>query len=704
MSLPLPFSVPPVPTVAHHLRPPPISVEAEAPLRSAVRRRKHASTVALIDDALARGQLKSFIAQLSAYIEQNSRSGRTLLPPKSTSSSKRDATSASEVPSPQDLARWTYRIRDLFATGRVERRASARQAEPSTPSSSISALLADCNSADVLASFALAHIFDAHLALGYALEESVAATLLSCLGKTLPSAKDYDEVVRLAFNAYRGGGAGEQSAEVPRAMLSAAIVSYGHLSSPGSGEYLLAKVAHDYHRDATPPAHHANLDLPLNGWASDDVIWCALVRSRCLAGDLTGATRWLDLYRATYRDNTLPQGAKPTKLHDKVYLALMNGVVKADIEAAAPSSASSWWWTDWDEDMAGHRMHVARSSRANDHPLEPSTQHTVRVILATMRDDGVRASTAMLNFLVQFERRCASGGGGGGGSQLAHHASSPRSSALASHRGAELARLVAEGEPPRASQWDSHRFQEAFDGLASSSAETPQQQQQQHASNQRTLRWLLSALAHLHNRAIWKHGTSVGEEQRTSVAQPTRYLRSPTVLRSAFWSALRSSHDIPLALYVLRHYNDWGYAHVLRRNEDGEQQQQPGFIGEQAVRQWLRDEGYEAARLELFASSTAAAKPRLAVRLLLEEALLESRGLGGSSWWATRGSDAAGAEAFRQKRKEVLSATIRQVKLEVRESVKKSKTRRVERRRKEREAIAVEAAGVTAREEEQTVA
>ncbi|PWN25515.1 hypothetical protein BDZ90DRAFT_67161 [Jaminaea rosea] len=634
-SLPAPFSVPPTPVAA------PGAAEGIEVASPPYTRQRRFSAIASIDRALHRGDVRHLIKCLRTYDATAKVSRSSLLPSRSSSFSN-------QVPSADDLVRWTYQVRDLLKSGGIQSRAPI-----SSGHSSAMSCASTCTDAATLASFALANIFDAHHALGYAPEEGMISVLLSVLAHSMFSVRDYDEVVQLAFQAYREGQVGERE-ELPRAMLSAAIVGYGRLGSPGSGEWLLARCAHACAKGE--PLQHAALDLPLDGgWTRDHAIWCALVRSRCLAGDMAGAQRWLGLYRDIYHDGSLPLEARPGKLHDKVYLTLMVGFLQAEPAVRCDEA----------------EVHATRVQRRG---LDVETERNVRSIVATMRSDSVRPSTAMLNFLIGFERRCE-----------------PAASSVASHRICTLARLVEEGKQPRANQWDGHKFQTAFEDLGVDAASSPSQ-------DKHTLRWLLTSLAQLHNRALWKkrveeasHSDSpsgaagTGRYYPAPTPRPTRYLRSATTLRSAFWAALRCAHsaqDLATALFVLSSYKVWGYGHVLDvlpDAENGEQQQlAPGHISEAEVRQYLTAQGYAAARIDLNSSPST---KKTAIQRLLEEALLERLELSLDS-----ALPPSVQRRRTQERKEALAAALSQVEDELIHARKKSKERRRERRRVERQA------------------
>lgn len=111
--------------------------------------------------------------------------------------------------------------------------------------------------------------------------------------------------------------------------LSSFIGTYGSIGKPETGEKLLAQWA-DAQRLQGSPAHPifspSDERMDLAGWANNVVIWQSLIKSRIDSGDLDGARKWLDLYRAVSMQEALPGSTPPPSVKPQPYLAYMAGV------------------------------------------------------------------------------------------------------------------------------------------------------------------------------------------------------------------------------------------------------------------------------------------------------------------------------------------------------------------------------------------
>ncbi|CDU25830.1 uncharacterized protein SPSC_06001 [Sporisorium scitamineum] len=163
--------------------------------------------------------------------------------------------------------------------------------------------------------------------------------------------------------------------------LSSFISTFGCARSPERGEKLLASWT-KAHRANGATAHasilHAEEHIDLTGWGQNVLVWQSLIKSRVDAGDLVGARKWLERYRAATRHSQTP---RPT-IKPEPYLAYMVGIRK--------------------------KAETRKISRGRIHRITAEVRATVQFMI----DDHVPFESSVLAFVIDFEARVGNVNGG----------------------------------------------------------------------------------------------------------------------------------------------------------------------------------------------------------------------------------------------------------------------------------------------------
>lgn len=445
-----------------------------------------AATPDSIEQSISAGHLLQAMSQLRALVTRYQKA--TSLLPSSDESLRNGRLPRPKIhlPTAGDFTRWAFDIHNrcksnaFFDDAALEYKGGKVPAW--RPSQLPSSIEVQNLTPDVFASFALASIFDYCLALGYVPEDRLCSVVFTNLGKVITSPQHYEEVVNFGMERLRPvkGSQDRKSIDLPVASLSAAIVGFGRQGNADAGEHLLARTVMDHLRafPAVAVQQVDGLDLPLNGWAHDPAIWNSLVRSRCIAHDIQGAKRWFRLYRSICGPN----------LSSDIYLTLMDGI-------------------------------MSENTVGTSKLMSAETQRVVRSLRDRMRQDGVAPSQAMVNFLVDFERRATK-----------------KQRLRTTSRHVEARQITAQVD------WDGHAYRHAFDSMAEMGTSNIRQRERT-----ATLRRLLAALL----RAVARTQKQRGKRISASVTLPLQ-LHS-TLLQSALVASIRC-YDFAAATLVCQLY------------------------------------------------------------------------------------------------------------------------------------------------------
>ncbi|CAO1635793.1 unnamed protein product [Parajaminaea phylloscopi] len=462
----------------------------------------------------------------------------TLLPP--VKGQKLHRAWTPPLPSARDFSQWSFRLRDIFmqsglhklplgasmsaAHGMVQRSTTRSSLTLWRPAGLPEHVATEDIAQHELCAFGLASLYDACLAMGYQPEEDMVAVILACLSHVVSDAKEFDAIVELAMSQLAPRAAPLAQLQLPLVPISAAIVGYGRLGHPGSGEHLLATQVRSRLRQAgETPRYHPEMAIPLNGWSQDLCTWTSLVRARALDRDISGAKRWFRIYRSAVvnsNDDRVRLSSHERRSHASVYLTLMDAIARQGGPDFAAETTS----------LTGK--------------LSQRRKDEVKRVIELAHRDGVEPSPALLNFILSFERRSdknrrrAGPTEGRGASALAP----PSVSALADKVTDMM--LDQKAQP----DWDSHAYRQAFDrsGVTSHDAEKTGRAGSP-AAPVNSVRTLCASLLKAERR-MCREGerrvpSGIGRWRRSS-------LLHPATLRSGFLAALRQS-DWPLALIVL---------------------------------------------------------------------------------------------------------------------------------------------------------
>ncbi|PWN22434.1 hypothetical protein BCV69DRAFT_311238 [Microstroma glucosiphilum] len=365
LELPMPFTTPPPPrslSVEHEEEPvepqesssPPTLHRPTTHLHSGPR----AARLMLSKGKLGQGMLHFQEALRKTSIPH------TLLPP--LSPGERSPIRQEDLIREGDFEAILLELRLIFSGRRQLDRAAAWERKAWRPDG----LPLDRNIGDVpqsiLAAFAMGSTFDSCIAMGYRPSSRMVAILISCLSHLLPT-EAFTEAVELAMSSRGGENMG-------RDILAAIVVGYGRAGQPEKGEAYLARYT-DLHRDVSASATKLSAsNVDSDGWSHDVGIWNALVRSHAIAGQHGKAMAWLRRYSAFCQRPDVPKELKPQG-SPSIYLTLLTSIAER------------------------------KFTRGSSEGISDNVTREVMAVVSLMMQHGVKAHTAMLNFLADFERR-----------------------------------------------------------------------------------------------------------------------------------------------------------------------------------------------------------------------------------------------------------------------------------------------------------
>lgn len=265
-----------------------------------------------------------------------------------------------------------------------------------------------------LCAHALATIFDSTIALGYDPPQGVGAILLSCFSQSM-SPECYTGAAELLLELHGLDGMG-------LGLLSSMMTGFSRLGQQDVAEKLLedfawaqAYIEQEQEQESqtqqstaadstrlsgpTQVYHVPNTQIPLHGWSSDGAIWCSMIRSKIIVGDVAAAYQWLSHFRQVRREciaGNIPSSLMPPPSYTP-YLTLMSGLEWRAVREKTKQHRRER------EAQQTHGTHVSEEAQASFG--SPKEDAKISEIVQAMREDKIDFSPQVLNLLASFARR-----------------------------------------------------------------------------------------------------------------------------------------------------------------------------------------------------------------------------------------------------------------------------------------------------------